>query len=104
MAQFTVYENRNPSTRTVYPYFVDVQHATLEGLDTRLVAPLCSDYETGEYLARLCPEASVDGRVLSVLTPHITNVPMRALSHPVGDLRHMRDQIVGAIDFLVSGF
>ena len=103
MVQYTLYENRSADTRGIYPFFVDVQHPTLDSLSTRLVVPVGSAYDAGKYMARLCPVANIDGVALVLLVPHMTHVGVAALSHPCGDLRHLRDQIIAAIDFMVTG-
>ena len=40
MAQFTVYKNKNPRSKTTYPLLVDAQADLLDDLQTRLVIPL----------------------------------------------------------------
>jgi toxin CcdB len=40
MAQFHVHENGNPDSRSAYPLLMDLQSPLLEGLETRIVAPL----------------------------------------------------------------
>ena len=41
MAQFDVYRNANPATRTRVPYLLDLQSDLLDPLGTRVVVPLC---------------------------------------------------------------
>ena len=40
MPQFSVYKNKNPKTRSSYPYLVDVQSDLLSDIGTRVIVPL----------------------------------------------------------------
>lgn len=104
MAQFALYENRNPASNETYPYFVDIQNDLLESLNTRLVVPLAhSTYFHDKPIDTLCPTIARDDGRYVLLTHQMTNVPISALSTPVCSLEHLRDEIVAAIDFLVTG-
>lgn len=104
MPQFTLYENSNPTSRKTYPYFVDVQNDLLDDLNTRLVIPLTSAAQLpGTRISTLCPTIAWDDELLVLLTHQMTNVPISALKAPVGSIESMRDSIVAAIDFLVTG-
>ena len=103
MAQFTLYENTNRDSKQAYPYFVDVQNDLLDSLNTRLVIPLTPASLLGENMARLSPKAAIRGRDFFLLPHQMTNVPVSALTRPCGSLAHLRNDIVSAIDFLVTG-
>ena len=103
MAQFTLYENTNRDSKQAYPYFVDVQTDLLDSLNTRLVIPLTPASLLGESIARLSPKATIRGRDFFLLPHQMTNVLVTALTKPCGSLAHLRDDIVPAIDFLVTG-
>jgi len=104
MAQFSLYKNRNRSSRNTYPYFIDVQNSLLDSLNTRLVIPLARSEQLAERaIGILCPVVEVDGERLVLLTQQMTNVPVSALGTEVASLAHRRDDIVAAIDFLVTG-
>ncbi len=104
MSQFTLYENQNPDSREAYPYFVDVQNALLDSLNTRLVIPLTPlKYLGDSNIGNLCPTTTFDGNQLVLLTHQMTNVPVSALKSDIGSLEHLRDEIISAIDFLVTG-
>ena len=102
--QYQLFENHSEATRADYPYLLDVQVDTLRHLNSRVVIPLSAVERVGQVPARLCPTVEVEGEALVLLTTQIGAVPCARLSHPCGDLRHMREQIVSAIDFLVTGF
>ena len=104
MGQFTLYENQNSGSKESYPYFVDVQNDLLDGLNTRLVIPLTPLKNMGDSsIGSLCPEVDFDGNQLVLLTHQMTSVPISALKSDVGSLEHLRDEIIAAIDFLVTG-
>jgi toxin CcdB len=104
MGQFTLYENQNHESKDAYPYFVDVQNSLLDSLNTRLVIPLTpSKYLGDSNIVNLCPTTKVKDENFVLLTHQMTNVPVSALRAPVGSLTHIRDDIVAAIDFLVTG-
>ncbi len=104
MSQFTLYKNSDKSTATAYPYFVDVQSELLASLNTRLVIPL-TPLELLEKKApsHLCPIIHLDDGDFVILTQQMASVPSKILSEPVTDLSTLRDEIIGAIDFLITG-
>ncbi|MBV1915621.1 MAG: CcdB family protein [Pseudomonadales bacterium] len=104
MGQFTLYENQSPDSKESYPYFVDVQNDLLDALNTRLVIPLTASKNMGDTnIGNLCPTVDFDGNQLVLLTHQMTNVPISALKSDVGSLEQLRDEIIAAIDFLVTG-
>ena len=98
-----LYENSNEDSREAYPYFVDIQNDLVESLNTRLVIPLTSSKLLVDNIGRLCPKVTLNDEVFILLTHQMTNVPVAALKYPKGSLEHLRDEIVSAIDFLVTG-
>ncbi|MBO1256475.1 CcdB family protein [Alteromonas sp. 5E99-2] len=104
MSQFTLYKNKDRSTATVYPYFVDVQSELLESLNTRLVLPLTPlDFLDQNAPSHLCPTIHLDEGDFVILTQQMASVPTKFLSESVTDLSIFRDEIIGAIDFLITG-
>ena len=103
MSQFTLYENMNQDSRDTYPYFVDIQNNLLESLNTRLVIPLTPSHYLAENITKLCPATTIDNESFFLLTHQMTNVPVAALQDPKGYLEHLRDEIIAAVDFLVTG-
>jgi len=104
MAQFDVYANPNRSTRYAYPYLLDIQHSVASPLKTRWVVPLgrLSDFR-GEQLERLTPEVEYHGEAFLILMPQLASMPASQLKKPIGSLASMRDDIIAAIDFAVTG-
>lgn len=105
MPQFTVYENRNPATRTTVPFLLDIQNDLLEDLESRVVVPLYpAGAWKGKLLRRLTPVFEVEGQPVVMLTPQLAGIPRRELGAPVTQLDRQRAEILAAIDFLVTGF
>ena len=104
MSQFSLYQNNDKSTATAYPYFVDVQSEMLDTLNTRLVVPLTS-VEMLEKKAptHLCPVIHIDEGDFVILTHQMASVPTKILRDPVNDLSTFRNEIIAAIDFLITG-
>lgn len=104
MAQFTAYENSNRATRTAYPFLLDIQSDLLDQLRTTLVIPLSPVSLAGDAaIARLCPRVDIDGQGYVVMTPQMAGIDRKHLGGAVGDLSHYRAEVIGAVDFMVSG-
>ena len=104
MSQFSLYQNNDKSTATAYPYFGDGQSEMLDTLNTRLVIPLTS-VEMLEKKAptHLCPVIHIDEGDFVILTHQMASVPTKILRDPVNDLSTFRNEIIAAIDFLITG-
>lgn len=51
----------------------------------------------------LCPTIHIDEGEFVILTHQMASVPCKLLSDPVNDISTFRDEIIAAIDFLVTG-
>ena len=104
MAQFTVYENPNRSTRAVYPYLLDIQSDLLDDLRTTVVIPLAPARLAGKAaISRLCPLLEVDGEPHVAITQQLAGIDRSSLGKAVCNLAHNRADIVAAMDFIISG-
>jgi len=104
MAQFDVYRNPDPATRTRIPLLLDVQADLLSSLATRIVVPLCApEILGGKQAERLNPELDVGGRRLVMLTPELAGVPRKALGARVASLAEERGAIIAALDLALTG-
>ena len=76
----------------------------LDTLNTRLVIPLTS-VEMLEKKAptHLCPVIHIDEGDFVILTHQMASVPTKILRDPVNDLSTFRNEIIAAIDFLITG-
>ncbi len=104
MSQFTLYHNLDSSSKDTYPYLLDIQNVLLRDLNSRLVIPL-SPYSQLQHTAvsRLCPVIHIDAGDYVLLTHQITSVPKSILKTEVTSLESFRDEIVAAIDMLITG-
>lgn len=104
MAQFDVYQNPNKQTRKAYPYILDLQHSLIEDISTRIVVPLGDAQKfKNEELRGLTPKVEFEDKTLLILMPQIASMPTKALKEPVGTLSHLRDEIISALDFAITG-
>ena len=83
---------------------VDLQANILEGLQTRVVAPLVPVEHVKQLVPRLNPKFDVGGRQMVLLTEFTATVPLKELSDTVMNLSHRADDITAATDFLFQGF
>lgn len=104
MAQFSVHRNTNPDTKTAIPYLLNVQSDLLDDLATRIVVPLLpANAMKGKTLKTLTPTFEIDGRQYVMLTPQLAGVPKKILGATVADLASKRDEIIAALDLLITG-
>jgi toxin CcdB len=105
MKQFAVYENKNPKSRKIIPYLLNVQADVLNELQTSVVVPLVpADAGQHKPISRLTPMFSLESHSYIMLTPQLAGISKRELGEPIADLSSARDEIIAAIDFLVTGF
>ena len=104
MEQFDVYINTNKDTSKTYPYFVDIQNSLIDSLNSRVVIPLTpANTSDKSYPQNLCPLVKIRNKNYALLTHQLTSVSTNLLKKKEGSLSASRDDIVAAIDFLVTG-
>ena len=103
MARFEVRANLNRATRDRVPYLLELQADMLSALDTCLVAPLVPAADFGPAATRLNPGVRIGNRNLVMDTALMAGVPRKLLGERVVSLAHRSVDILGAVDFLVSG-
>jgi len=104
MAQFDVYFNPSNKTRKIFPYIVDIQNSLISDIATRIVVPLGNlEYFKNGKMDLLTPQIEHEGKQLLLLVPQIASMPSKSLKNPVGSLAHMRDEIISALDFAITG-
>jgi toxin CcdB len=85
-------------------YVVDIQSRLLDEMATRVVIPLLARHAAPPVPAKtLNPIIWIEGSEYVLMTQNIATVPVTQLRMPVGTLVPHRDQIVRAIDTLLSG-
>ena len=105
MAQFDVYTNPSHTTKKAYPYIVDIQHALISDIATRMVIPLGRlSHFKNEQMQELTPDIEYEGEKLLLLTPQIASIPASQLKDPIGSLEHFRDDIISSLDLAITGF
>lgn len=102
MAQFQVYRNRRPSAMDV-PYLLDVQTDLLPLL-TRVVVPLVASERFVGRMTRLHPGWRIEEREVVMSSADLAAIPTRDLGEAVADLTSARDDILAALDFLLTGY
>ena len=104
MPQFTVYRNPNPATKAAYPLLLDVQNDLIADLNTRVVVPLCPASAMKDKLIKtLTPVFEIDGKQYAMLTPQLAGIAKKQVGAKVADLAQCRDEIIAALDLLITG-
>jgi toxin CcdB len=105
MAQFSVHENSNPRTKGEVPFLLDVQSDVISVLATRVVVPLYRKESLhSKTMTRLTPVVKVKNRSLIAMVPELAGIHQRELGAIVGDLSAARNDLLQAIDLLLTGF
>lgn len=104
MEQFTLYKNENKATKKTYPYLINVQNDILNELNSRIVIPLSPYTALDKTNAeKLCPVIDVENESFVLLTHQMASVPKASLKQKVISVENHRYEILGAIDFLLTG-
>ena len=105
MAQFRIHRNLSSGASRGIPFLLDIQADLLGGLATRLVVPLYRrDACTGNLLAGLMPAFEVAGETCVAVIPEMASVPAKCLGNEIADAGARRNDILSALDLLISGF
>lgn len=104
MAQFDVYENPNQATRAEIPYLLDLQAGLLDGLITRVVAPLILASVIGKSALHLNPKFIVQNKEVVMSTAELAGIPVRLLGEKICSLAENRGEIIAALDFLFTEY
>jgi toxin CcdB len=101
MAQFDVYRFKPAGAKAVH--VIDLQSDMLEDLATRIVAPLYPLEPQSQPILRLNPAVQVAGRAFYLATQELTALRVKSLGKPVASLAEKRDELIAALDFLITG-
>lgn len=101
MAQFDVYTNTNEKTSQEIPYLLDIQNDILKNLNTRVVVPLVKNQQK---ITHLTPTFVINETEVLMLTSQLAGVSTGILGEKVTNLEEKRNEILGALDFMISGF
>ncbi len=102
--QFDVFDNPSARSREVYPYVMDIQSDLLSSLPTRMVVPLAVTRLPGQALPkRLCPLLTVNGQALMLVPFEAAPLDKRLLKTQVANLSPRADEVIAALDAVLSG-
>lgn len=109
MAQFSLHRNPNSKSKSksksAIPYLLDVQADLLSKLETRVVIPLFRHKSTRiKPLTRLTPEIEIQGEKYVLMVPQLAGISTKNLGPGVRDLSRYRNDIIAALDLLITGF
>ena len=104
MAQFDVYANPDKVQRGAFPWCVDIQSNLLAPLPTRLVMPLTTKRcLPPKAPRRLCPAVQWDGETFFALPQMTAPFRVKDLGTAKGNVRMASNDLVAAIDAVISG-
>jgi len=103
MAQFDVYENPNPASSKNAPFLLDVQTELLDDLATRVVVPLVTSISMPKPGRHLNPAFKIGETMFLMSTAEIAGVSVKSLGSKVCSIKEYRNEIVAALDFLITG-
>ena len=101
MAQFDVYENINERTREKIPFLLDIQNDILKDLSTRVVIPMIKDIPLARILN---PRFTINDIEVVLSTSELASIPLTNIGEKICSLEKSREEIIGAVDFLITGF
>ncbi|MEO7504872.1 MAG: CcdB family protein [Sphingomicrobium sp.] len=98
MARFDVHEMEEG------PLVVVCQSALLDHLDVRFAMPLVAPQLAPAAAGRLNPVIDVNGKELIAFPQWSSGIPVVALGRKIANVDAQSLTILGAFDFLISGF
>ncbi len=101
MSQFDVY--RYSPRGSAFQYVVDVQHASLVDLKTRVVVPAYPIERQSHVTTRLNPVVSIERQRYALAVQELASLRLSSLGEPVGSLADQRADIFAALDLLLTG-
>nr|WP_219853076.1 MULTISPECIES: CcdB family protein [Pseudomonadaceae] len=73
-------------------------------LGTRVVVPLYTAFAMkGKTLTTLTPTFEIEGRQYVMVTPQLPSITKKQLGTQVAELSAQRDEIIAALDLLITG-
>lgn len=101
MAQFDVYHFAPRGAG--FAYVLDLQSDLLDGLATRIVAPLYPLKGKQQTILRLNPVVPIEGKACYLAVQEVTALRVKSLGAKVASLSEQRPGIIAALDFLITG-
>ncbi|HEY3985149.1 CcdB family protein [Cedecea sp.] len=104
MEQFHAYENTGAGKKT-YPYLINMQHPIADVLKHALVIPVIECELLGAMPPeKICPVVTIQGQTCVAMTHMMAGIPIKELGASVADLTYYRDDLCGAVDFMIQGY
>ena len=104
MARFDVCENPKAATNQDTPYLPDIQSSLLDNLAARVVVPLVDVCVVRKPILHLNPIFHVANIRVVMSTAELAAIPIGALGKKVDTLEANENEIIAALDFLITGF
>jgi toxin CcdB len=105
MAQFQIFHNPNVQTKKAYPFLLDIQNPLLVSLETRLVVPLSSlPNIKDKRIKELNPVIDINNKQFVIITQQMASIHKKDIGDFVCDASFLRQEIISAIDFMITGF
>jgi hypothetical protein len=101
ISYFDVIPNPVSQHRKDRPFYVCVQHAMLDHLRTRLMAPLLSANMKPQ--SRLHPALNIIGQTVVLDPTDLVTMNLRHLGEPIANVASESFRIIGAIDLVLTG-
>ncbi|SOD97158.1 CcdB family protein [Caenispirillum bisanense] len=102
MGQFDVHANPGRLTREAMPFLLDVQSNFFRSQPRRLVVPLIRKTLLRTTDPAIHKVFEIEGVAVLLNPLDMTTVPVDRLGRSVGSLAHRADDIIAAIDWVIS--
>ena len=104
VAQFDIHANPVKGQRDAFPWCIDIQSDLLAMLPTRLVMPLTTQKHLPlKTPRRLCPAVSWEGQTFFALPQMTAPFRVKDLGPAMGNVRMASNDLVAALDAIISG-
>ena len=103
MAQYDVFTNPSHSAKEGIPDVVVIQSDLLDALPTRLTLPLAEPDATVKVPTMLCPVIMVKGKRFHALAHYAAPLPAKLLRRRVDNVAAQSNDLVSAMDAVLSG-
>ena len=105
MSQYCIHKNVNDNSKKIYPYLLDVQSPLLDTLETRLVIPIAkksSFYKS--ILKNINPIIEINNIEYVVVTQQMAAIHSKSIGSIIESVLIDRNEILSAIDFIITGY
>ena len=101
---YSLSKNPSKTSSKFYPYLVDIQSNYISEIDTRIVIPLGRvESFKNQIMKKLQLEIHYKDEALVLMNPQIASISKKLLKSPLGSLEHLKQEIIDALDFAITG-